>query len=76
MHNVSGVCCILLVLMSSVHVVSTAHLSVLESPHLWLSFRVLQCPKKDFTFFLTRFEGLRTEGVTTVQLVKLILGSK
>lgn len=76
--NVSDVCCIFLVLMFSVHVVFTAHLSILGRviPHLWLSFRVLHCSKKDFKFFLTKFEGLRTEGLTTVQLVKPILGSK
>lgn len=68
-------CCILLVLMFmkmfSAHVVSTAHLSILGRviPHLWLCFRVLHCPKKDFKFFLTRFEGLRTEGVTTYSMV-------
>lgn len=51
----------MLMLMFSVYVVSIAHLSQGEEyPHKWFSFK----------FFLTLFEGLNTEGVTTVQLVK------
>lgn len=75
--------CTLLVLMSmlSEHVASATHLSIPERgiSHLWLSIRCFLCIWR--SFFLTWFEGLRTENVTIVLLVNpskeniVILGS-
>lgn len=59
-------------LMVSIYVASTVPLSAPGRgiPHLWLSMVFSFSLKGFLKFFLTQFESLRTDVVTTVQNVK------